>query len=333
MKRYSFEETIRQAGGVLVMDGSMSTALEALGCSLKDRLWTARILAEDPDKIKQVHWDYFAAGADCGITASYQASIKGLVENGYTKEEARDILERSVRIFLETREKWWKEEREAHPDSTRPMPLCLGSCGPYGAYLADGSEYRGHYGVSDETLREFHAERAKILWDAGADLLLFETEPSLHEALIEAQIAEDLGADYWISFSCRDGEHTWEGDTMTECAKALSTGHPHLKVIGVNCTKPKYLSSLIRKLRAATTLPIAVYPNSGEIWDAVSKTWKPDEENTMSFGEYALTWIEDGAVAVGGCCTTVADHIRQVAGARNRFYQLGKPVRMVPAGK
>lgn len=80
------------------------------------------------------------------------------------------------------------------------VPLCLGACGPYGAYLADGSEYRGHYDVSDETWIDFHTKRAQLLWESGADLLLFETEPSLHEALIEAEIAETMKADYWSVF-------------------------------------------------------------------------------------------------------------------------------------
>lgn len=328
MKRYTFEETRRQAGGVVVIDGSMSTALEELGCSLNTRLWTAEILAEDPAKIKQVHKNYFAAGADCGITASYQASIPGLMERGCTRNEAERIIQSSVTIFKQARDEWRTAPETKKTAASRPVPLCLASCGPYGAYLADGSEYRGNYGVSDEKLREFHEERAALLWEAGADLLLFETEPSLKEALIEADIAENLGADYWISFSCRDGNHIWEGNAIAECARALSSHHPHLHVIGVNCTSPRYMTSLIREMRKETDLPIAVYPNSGMIWDDKRKVYVKNEEEQKSFGDYALEWMEEGAAAVGGCCTTIEDHIRQVAEARDRFYAAGKPLRM-----
>lgn len=328
MKRYTFDETRQEAGGIIVIDGSMSTALEQLGCRLNDRLWTARILAEDPEKIKQVHREYFAAGADCGITASYQASFRGLTENGYSAADAREIIRRSVTLFLEAREEWLNSPETKDTASKRPVPLCLGACGPFGAYLADGSEYRGHYGVSDGELEEFHEERAQLLWDAGADLLLFETQPSLREALIEADIAEKLGADYWISFSCRDGSRIWEGNTVAECARALTKDHPHLRVVGVNCTKPAYLSSLIHSMRRETDLPIAVYPNSGEIWDAATKTWSREGADQTSFGDLAYTWMQDGAAAVGGCCTTIASHIRQVAEARDRFYAAGKRVKM-----
>lgn len=321
MDRVSLSKTKEDAGGIFVIDGSMSTALEDLGCDLNNRLWTAKILAEQPEKVRQVHMDYFEAGADCGITASYQASIPGLMEAGYTEEEAEDILKRSVRIFLNARDEWVKK----HPD--RPTPLCLAACGPYGAYMADGSEYRGHYGVSAEALRKFHKRRAELLWESGADILLFETQPSLEEAKIEAEIAEEMGADYWISFSCMDGTRTCEGTPIRECAELFSEGYPHLRMIGVNCTKPEYISSLIRELKAATDLPIGVYPNSGETYDPKTKTWTHNAAGENFFGKAAYGWMMDGASAVGGCCTTVGKHVRMVKDARDRYYEAGCPTR------
>jgi len=163
----SVREIIDQ-NGVMVIDGSMSTALEHLGANLNSKLWTARALAESPDLVKQVHLDYFKAGADCGITCSYQATIPGLMANGSTREEAEALIARSVEIFIEARDQWWQEEGEK---AGRAWPLCLAGIGPYGAYLADGSEYRGHYGVSDEVLDEFHRRRMEILHQAGADIL------------------------------------------------------------------------------------------------------------------------------------------------------------------
>lgn len=199
--RIPLDEVLAQQK-ILLLDGSMSTPLEAMGCDLNDPLWTARALAERPELVQKVHLDYFRAGADAGITDSYQATIPGLTERGYSLREAEDLIARSVELFLEARRVWWEEEGRS---SGRPMPLCLGSVGPYGAYLADGSEYRGNYGVSDQVLRDFHRRRMEILWEAGADLLALETMPSLHEACIAADLAEELGADYYVSFSCRDG--------------------------------------------------------------------------------------------------------------------------------
>jgi homocysteine S-methyltransferase len=319
MTRVTLQETLARAG-ILVIDGSMSTALEQLGCDLNDSLWTARALAERPDLVRQVHLNYFRAGADCGITCSYQATIPGLTAKGYTPAQAEALIVRSVELFRQAREAWWEEAGRA---AGRTYPLCLAGIGPYGAYLADGSEYRGNYGVSDQVLRDFHRRRMELLWGAGADLLLIETQPSLHEALLEAQIAEELGADYWISFSCRDGRRIHEGDTLRECAAALGQDHPHLRMIGVNCTPPQYVESLIGELKAGCSLPVAVYPNSGEQYDAVTKTWHGSRDG-LRFGDYAHRWMRAGASAVGGCCRTVDSHVVEVVRAREVFEKLGR---------
>ena len=306
---------------IMVIDGSMATALENKGLDLNHKLWTARALAENPEQVKQVHIDYFRAGADCGITCSYQASIPGLMSCGYKEQEAEDLIRRSVELFLEARDEWWEEEG---CNAGRVWPLCLAGMGPYGAYLADGSEYTGAYQISDDELTAFHARRAKLLLDAGADILLFETQPSLHEVLLEARIAEKMGADYWISFSCRDGKLNGKGEPIAKCAAALSKDHPHLKMIGINCTKPEYIESLIHTLRSNTTLPIAVYPNSGEVYDPVTKTWS-HAGSELDFGTYALRYMAAGASAVGGCCTTVDQHIRQVVQAREKYLAMNRP--------
>ena len=299
----------------MVIDGSMSTLLEELGLNLNHRLWTAIALFEYPDLVKEVHKRYFRSGADCGITCSYQATIPGLTESGFTVEQAEQIIENLVKLFIEAREEWWEEEGK---ESGRDWPLYLAACGPYGAYLADGSEYKGNYGISDDELRQFHYRRAEILWNAGADLLLFETMPSFGEVKICAEIAEELGADYWISFSCRDGQRINEGDRIADCAKVLSSGFPHLRMIGVNCTKPEYIESLILELKANTDLPIAVYPNSGDEYDPKNKCWCK-RAGAIPFGDYAKIYYEAGATAVGGCCTTVESHIREVTSARDMF--------------
>ncbi len=316
---------ILDKNGVMVIDGSMSTALENMGADLNNSLWTAQVLAERPELVKQVHLNYFRAGADCGITCSYQATIPGLTERGYSRAEAEALIRRAVTLFLEAREQWWQEEGAA---AGRAYPLCLAGAGPYGAYLADGSELTGNYEVSDRTLYDFHARRLELLLEAGADLLLLETQPSLREARIAARIAEDLGADYGICFSCRDRIRTNKGEPLRDCAGELSAGYPHLRMLGVNCTRPNCVVSLIGELKSATALPIAVYPNGGESYDPVSKSWSG--QGGMDFEQYALRYMKAGAKAVGGCCTTVEKQIRQVVRARELFLSMGSPVSLRP---
>ena len=314
MKRATIQDVLDK-NGIMVIDGSMATALESLGANTKSSLWTAAALAEQPELVRQVHLDYFRAGADCGITCSYQATIPGLMENGYSEEQAEKLIADSVKIFREARDEWWEEEGK---EQGRAYPVCLAGIGPYGAYLADGSEYRGKYGVTDQVLRDFHKRRMEILAEAGADVLLIETQPSMKEVLIETEIAESLGVDYWISFSCRDGFRINEGDLIRDCAAELSNGYPGLQMIGVNCSKPEYIVSLIREIKSVADLPIGVYPNSGLVYDPQTKTWSvPDSQ--MDFGSYAFAYMKAGADAVGGCCTTNAEHIRQVTEIRDKY--------------
>ena len=317
----SLDEILKE-NGIMVIDGSMSTALEQMGADLNNKLWTASVLANQPELVKRVHLNYFRAGADCGITCSYQATIPGFMAQGYTKEEAEELICRSVELFLEARDEWWKEEGEAEG---RMYPLCLGAVGPYGAYLADGSEYRGNYGLSDQELYDFHRRRMELLYEAGADILLIETQPSLQEVLVEAKIAEELSADYWISFSCMNGKQICDSTPIRDCAKTLDPKvYPHLKMIGINCTKPEYLVSLVRELKSVTDLPVAVYPNSGETYDPETKTWHGSGES-LDFGEYALQYMMAGAEAVGGCCTTVEKHVEQVVSAKAQYLSMCRP--------
>lgn len=325
MKRNSLFDKLKEKK-ILILDGSMSTALERLGCDLRDPLWTARILMNEPEKIRQVHLDYLRAGADAGITASYQASVRGLMEAGCSASQAEKILVRSVRLFREAAEEWREgkesggSEKNAGDRVGSGMPLCLGSCGPYGAYLHDGSEYRGDYQVSMRELERFHRDRAEILWEeAGCDLLLFETEPSLDEARVEADVAEELEAAYGVSFSCRDGSHTCGGARIEDCVRIMTEDHPHLQFLGVNCTAPEYIEPLILAMRSQTDLPIAVYPNSGENYDIRTGTWSGANPDPEYFRTYAETWMRTGAVMVGGCCRTTVKEIRQCADARNAF--------------
>ena len=165
---------------------------------------------------------------------------------------------------------------------------------------------------------EFHKRRVELLHEAGADIILFETVPSLKEAKVEAEIAEEYGYDYWISFSCLSENIICEGTPIAECATTFAKGYPHLKMIGVNCTKPEYITGLIHKIKENCDIPIGVYPNSGEEYDAVKKVWF-GKQSALSFEQYAYNYMKSGASAVGGCCTTVEKHVEEVVRAKKRF--------------
>ena len=293
----------------LVIDGALATELERRGCNLKDELWSAKILLEQPEIIRQVHLDYFKAGADCAITASYQATIEGFAKRGLNEREAIALIQKSVRLAIQARDEFWADPANR---VGRSKPFIAASVGPYGAFLADGSEYRGNYGLSEKDLMDFHRPRMRALIEAGADLLACETIPCLVEAQAISKLFKEFPAiTAWISFSGRDEKHISEGQILADCVKELQD-HPQIAAIGINCTSPNYVPALIRAAKKTTHKPILVYPNSGETYNATKNDWNGDPV-LHSFGEQAREWYKAGARLIGGCCRTTPEDIRVIA--------------------
>ncbi|MCM3019304.1 homocysteine S-methyltransferase [Priestia megaterium] len=293
---------------VIVLDGAMATELERYGCDLNDSLWSAKVLMEQPELIKRVHQDYFAAGADCAITASYQSTFEGFAKRGLSEAEARELIQASVKIAAEARDEFWQQEENR---LNRPKPIVAASVGPYGAFLANGSEYTGQYDVTEEELMEFHRPRMKALIEAGADVLACETIPNLMEARAIARLLEEFeGAYAWITFSAKDDLHISSGTLISECARYLDS-YEQVAALGVNCTPPQYISSLIKEIKSQTDKPVIVYPNSGEHYDAESKTWDGTSAGE-TYGCSAHSWYEAGAQLIGGCCRTTPDDIKGI---------------------
>jgi homocysteine S-methyltransferase len=293
----------------LVIDGALATELERRGCDLKDDLWSARILLEQPEVIKQVHLDYFKAGADCAITASYQATVEGFAKRGLKEGEAIALIQRSVQLAMEARAEFWSDPANR---TGRAKPFVAASVGPYGAFLADGSEYRGDYRLSEKELMDFHRPRMRALTEAGADMLACETIPCLIEARALTKLLDEFpNTIAWFSFSARDERHISEGQMFADCVKELEK-HSQIAAIGINCTSPKYLPSLIREARRGTEKPVLVYPNSGETYSSEKNNWNGDPV-VESFGEHAREWYEAGARLIGGCCRTTPEDIRVIA--------------------
>lgn len=293
---------------VIILDGALATELEQRGANLDDPLWSAKVLLEQPQLISAVHRDYFEAGADVATTASYQATFQGFGRRGLTTSQTTELLRASVLLAVEARDDYLRHS--ARP-AGRPRPLIAASVGPYGAALADGSEYRGGYALGDDELMAFHRPRLAVLAEAGADLLACETVPSLREALVLARLLEEFPqCCAWISFSCRDDTHTGEGQPIEDCARALDA-FAQIVSIGVNCTRPELIASLLRRMRDQTAKPLLAYPNSGEAYDAATKSWHGPVA-AVPFAVQALDWYGAGARLIGGCCRTRPADIRAI---------------------
>ncbi|MDQ0733010.1 homocysteine S-methyltransferase [Arthrobacter sp. B1I2] len=300
-----------ESGASLISDGALATELEARGCNLDDPLWSAKVLLEQPGLIREVHRDYFAAGANIATTASYQATPQGFAARGIGEKEALELVGLSVQLAADAR----REHLAEHPDAG-PL-LVAGSVGPYGAYLADGSEYRGDYVLSPAEFRDFHGPRIAALVDAGVDLLAFETLPSFTEAEALLALGREHGVDTWFSFSLRDGGHISDGTPLADVARLLD-GQPHVAAVGVNCVPLNLVGPALAALRLHTDRPLLAYPNSGETYDPATKTWAPDFAAAggaapSSLAAGAPDWWKRGARIMGGCCRTTPRDIAALA--------------------
>lgn len=297
-----------KAQGMFILDGGLATELEWRGYDLKDPLWSARLLLAEPQAIQQVHADYLAAGADCVISASYQASLPGLIARGLSETAAADVIRLSVRLAQAARDAFWAE---AGNRVGRLRPLVAASIGPYGAYLANGAEYTGDYDLDTAGLLAWHRRRWHILTASGADVLACETCPSYNELEAYRQLLlETPQMPAWVSFTARDGRHISDGTPLEACVARLHD-LPNVVAVGVNCTPPRLIPALIDTIQAATDKKIAVYPNSGERYEGAGKGWR-GESDPSAYGTMSREWRKMGAALVGGCCRTRPAHIQQI---------------------
>lgn len=291
------------AAGPVVLDGGMSNQLESAGHDLSDELWSARLLAERPEAITEAHLAYYEAGADVAITSSYQATFEGFAKRGIGRERAAELLGLSVGLAREA-------SRRAKAKGVRRPLYVAASVGPYGAMLADGSEYRGRYGLSVAELEAFHRPRLEVLTAAGPDVLALETIPDADEAEALLRAVRGLGVPAWLSYSVA-GERTRAGQPLEE-AFALAADVDEVVAVGVNCCVPGDVDGAIEIAARVTGKPVVVYPNSGESWDAEARRW---EGNSTFTQEEVSGWREAGARLIGGCCRVGPEAISGIAGA------------------
>lgn len=275
-------------GPVLVSDGGLATELEARGHDLSDALWSARLLADAPEEIVAAHLAYFRAGARIATTASYQASFEGFAARGIDRAGTEELLRRSVELA--------RRARDAVAGDGVPRWVAA-SVGPYGAVLADGSEYRGRYGLGVAALTAWHRPRMAALAAAGPDLLALETIPDADEAEALVAALDGLEVPAWLSYTVA-GDRTQAGQPLAE-AFAVARDAERIVAVGVNCCDPADVPGAVAAAREATDKPVVVYPNSGEGWDAAGRRWVG--ASRFAAGQ-ALGWVRAGARIVGGCC-------------------------------
>lgn len=305
-------ENLKNRNG-LVVDGAMATELEKHGVDTDNDLWSATALIENPAAIKAVHKSYFQAGADIATTNTYQANVPEFMKMGMSKKASKELITKAVQLAAEAREDYYSSLNREERAQRVEHPLIAGSVGPYGAYLADGSEYRGDYELSQREFMDFHRLRMELLDQAGVDLFAFETMPNFAEtkALVSLLKLEFPQQHAWLSFSIKDPENLCDGTPLQDAVKYFNV-FDQISAIGVNCTTLENIEAAVKNIRAVTDKPIIVYPNNGDIYDPKTKTWTPNPQ-ADTFSDLTPKWLKAGANLIGGCCRTTPTDIQEIA--------------------
>jgi homocysteine S-methyltransferase len=313
--------TILSTNSPIILDGALATYLETLGCDISSALWSASILLSQPSLIKKAHLDYFRAGANVAITASYQAPIPSLISHlGINEQEARDVVRKSVELAREARDEYITEQlststgKSEDETSLRKHLWIAGSIGPYGASLSNGSEYTGAYSLPHADMKAFHRARMQVLVASGVDILACETMPSASEtlALIDLLIYEFRGTEAWFSFTLRDSSHISDGTHISEIANMFQ-GVKQVVAIGFNCVDDEMALAALGNLKPLIQgRAMVVYPNSGESWNAGKREWEGKRTEGGLLREKTVAWWRAGARMIGGCCRTTPEDIKEM---------------------
>lgn len=282
--------------GTVVLDGGLSNQLQDQGQDLSGELWSARLLADAPGQLVAAHTAYLRAGARVLITSSYQASFDGFSRSGVGAERAAWLLRSSVLLAR------LASDREGTP------AWVAASVGPYGATLADGSEYRGRYGLSVRELERFHRPRVEALAQAAPDVFALETVPDMDEAQALLRAVAGTGVPAWLSYTIK-ADTTRAGQPLRD-AFALAAGNDQVIAVGVNCCRPADAGPAVEIAAEVTGKPVVVYPNSGEDWDAGARGW---DGASLFDPSAARAWRDAGAALIGGCCRIGPAEITAVA--------------------
>ena len=289
----------------VVLDGAMSTPLERLGADTNNDLWTAKALIDNEELVYEVHKMYFEAGADLIITDTYQANVQAFEKVGYSEKEARNLIKKAVKIA--------QKARDDYENRTGKHNYIAGTIGPYGAYLANGSEYRGDYELSAEEYQQFHLPRIEELVNAGVDILAIETQPKLDEVLAILELLKEKYPQQkvYVSYTLSNDDTISDGTPLPRAIHALED-YSQVIAVGINCVKLELVEPALKNMKEITDKHLIVYPNSSAVYDPKSKTWS-QPKTSATFEELIPNWYEAGARIIGGCCTTGPKEIKTVA--------------------
>jgi S-methylmethionine-dependent homocysteine/selenocysteine methylase len=285
---------------LVVLDGAIGTEILR-----RDVTWADHQLLKRPDVVRSIHADYLAAGADVISTNTFQLTRRGFVQHFKNVEHMRHVgapdletrwavlLTAGVRLAAEARAQAGLTAQAAVAGAMTTLEWC----------------FRPDLAPDMEQAYAEYLEVARVLAEAGCDLLLIETVNSVREAVVAARAARAVSLPYWIAFVPDQDGRLFSGETLAEAAAALAPLDP--AALLVNCAPPQDIAVGLQQLAASgTSTPIGAYPHIGR-FDPPEWLFT-DEYPPPRYVDLARAWVDQGALVVGGCCGTTPDHIAAV---------------------
>lgn len=266
---------------ITILDGPLGTELLARGVPTPLPGWSAHALDSAPAVVQAIHRDYAAAGARVHTANTFRT----------TRRRFPDDWERLTRLAVTLcREAVGRGHRVA--GSIAPLEDC----------------YRPDLSPPEATARMEHREMARVLADAGCELILCETFPRAIEAMIAVEEAVATGLPVWVSFTPGPAV-----DLLTPLQvehAAVGAVRRGAKAVLVNCAPASRTLEYVERLRTAG-VPFGAYANAGKPDERTG--WQPSPEAPARYTEAAAAWVRAGATIVGSCCGTGPAHIGALA--------------------
>jgi homocysteine S-methyltransferase len=295
-------ESRLKAGDVIIMDGGTGTEIQRRGTATGPTAWSAEPMPEHPDLIREIHEDYIEAGAEIIITNTFSTSRDLLEEAGIAHRTA-ELNQLGVKLAQEAR------ERAA---SDRPVLIA----GSMSTLLPKSNPA---VKPSYEEALAIYREQAKLLADAGVEVIVAEMIIRTLDARAAVQAIRETGLPAWVGYSVqRDGEEYFLGLHGRHAGETIAQAVEVVAVDGVTALFVMHSLSedtgpALHEMRRHTSLPLGAYAHAVEL-----KNWEEPDPDALTLGTvtpdeylaYAREWVDAGAQIIGGCCGTSPEHIK-----------------------
>lgn len=290
-KAQQFKKVLKE-GKAFVLDGAMGTEISSRGTKTTLPLWSAQVILDNPNLVKEIHRDYIKNGASIIVTNTFRTTKRTFRKVGL-EDKARGVTILACKLAKEAVE--LENENVLIAGSMAPLEDC----------------YSPELVPLEKELKKEHLEYAQNLKKGGVDFLFLETMISLREINAGLEAAKKVMLPVAASLCCNDKGELLSGESLEEAVELVSKYDPLF--IALNCMNIKTITKLMKKLKKLTNLPIGAYgqgdgkPDDDEGWCFTG------DKGVKIYLNEAKNWLKDGVQVIGGCCGTNPEYIKRLS--------------------